>query len=397
MFEALKPDQLLTSSFNPFRGQARASDAPVHISHEKQASVAAYEYFARSNTPAELVAPVFTPESRWAAPVDFSFNLHEHSPTEAMDHYLTKTREVYQLAQQSLGAINWFGYNDHGPLHIQRVCEAALRFGSQANFTIPEMRRLLAASAFHDLGNLVNRDNHSWESPEIALAMFPKLQDERQAWAIIERAIQAHELGTHKIFLKDGSTTAPSHSRVQAMRDILGDESLALILADKVQFTRERVNDKALTPDAILAHRYSQLNLYWETSSARYEPENKAFMWRLNFRPDVLGHEMGRFGQLAASANLKDSDPARVVLPPAFDKWGSSSFEAGHELFWDLSTKLVRRVIECSFALFQARGVNGMDAFILKFVDESKFRGSTTQFEHRFTLPDLDTTERLKL
>jgi hypothetical protein len=397
MLETPTPDQLQPSSFNPSRGQLRDSDAPILISHEKQPPLEAHQYFSRHGTASELVANVFTPDSRWAVPADLTFKLSERSPTEAMDHYLSKTREVYTLAQESIAAINWFGYNDHGPLHIQRVCEAALEFGSQANFTVPEMRRLIAASAFHDLGNLVSRDNHSWESPEIALAMFPELRDEQRGWAVIERAIQAHELGTHKIFLKDGSTKEAAQSRVKAIRDILGDEAIALIMADKIQFTRERVNDRALTPEAIFAHRYSQLSLYWETSSARYVPENKSFVWQLNFRPEIFGHELGRFGKLAASDSNDPAGAHRVVLPPAFSEQGLAPFEAAHELFWDLSKKLVRRFIECSFALFDARGTAGMESFTLRFVDDSRFKDSRNHYEHRFTLHDLDTSERLKL
>jgi hypothetical protein len=344
-----------------------AVPGPIRIGHEGQEPLPALEYFDDTCTDQEerIMSRLFLDDSTW--------NLNPHTapldqatlgPRGLAATLLAGTHDVYTLAQQSIAQINWFGYNDHGPLHIRRVVEDALRLGESADFSNGQLRRLVAAAAFHDLGNLVNRDVHSFESPSIAAAIFPELRDDERSWRTIERAIQLHEIGAQKLFLPGDYAALDSARRIQALQDVFGPEALALVVADKIQFSRERVNERALSVPALMAHRYSQLSFYWQTDSAEFSPETRTFEWKLRFRPDIQGSEYHRFRNLA-EATGDWHVPYKAVLPPGVQEGSKDPFQWAEDLFWSLSEKLVQRLAECSFALWNSSKEGSLNTFVI--------------------------------
>jgi len=139
-----------------------------------------------------------------------SFESIKHS--EAVNTYIT-------CADESLCAL---GYTEHSFAHVTRVAEVAGYILKTLGHPERDIELASIAGYLHDIGNLVNRDNHSLSGAVMAFRILDDLGFNPQDIATVTTAIGNH----------DESTGVP-----------VNHICAALILADKTDVRRSRVRN----------------------------------------------------------------------------------------------------------------------------------------------------------
>lgn len=124
-----------------------------------------------------------------------------------------------QKADSSLQAL---GYTEHSFAHVTKVAVCAGEILSQLNYPPHEVELAKIAGYLHDIGNLVNRVDHSQSGAVMAFQILTSLGCPAEDVATVVTAIGNHDEGTG----------VP----VNAL-------SAALILADKADVRRSRVRN----------------------------------------------------------------------------------------------------------------------------------------------------------
>lgn len=126
-------------------------------------------------------------------------------------------------ADKSLSAL---GFTEHSFAHVCKVAETASNILKVLNFSDHEIELVKIAAYLHDIGNLVNRVEHSQSGAVMAFRILDNLQMPARDIAKIVTAIGNHDEGT----------------------GVPVDElSAALILADKSDVRRSRVRNRDKT------------------------------------------------------------------------------------------------------------------------------------------------------
>ena len=131
---------------------------------------------------------------------------------EAIRTYITK-------ADESLVAL---GFTEHSFAHVTRVAETAKYILETMGYSEREVELAQIAGFLHDIGNLVNRVDHSQSGAVMAFRILDNLGFAPEDIAIITTAIGNHDEGT-------GIAVNPV--------------AAALILADKCDVRRTRVRN----------------------------------------------------------------------------------------------------------------------------------------------------------
>ena len=128
-------------------------------------------------------------------------------------------RTYIEMADRSLEAL---GYTEHRFAHAQRVAEQAADLLRAVGYDegMQELARI--AGFMHDIGNLVNRQDHSQSGAILAFTLLSERGFAPEEIAPIVSAIGNHDEGS-------GSPVSPL--------------AAALILADKADVRRSRVRD----------------------------------------------------------------------------------------------------------------------------------------------------------
>lgn len=132
-------------------------------------------------------------------------------------------RTYIKRADESLVAL---GYTEHSFAHVTRVAETAGRVLEELCFDGHTAELARIAGFLHDMGNLVNRSEHSQSGAVMAFRILDKLGMEASDIATIVTAIGNHDEGTG---LPVNAVAA------------------ALILADKSDVRRSRVRNTDIT------------------------------------------------------------------------------------------------------------------------------------------------------
>ncbi len=130
------------------------------------------------------------------------------------------TRIYVKAADASLEAL---GYTEHSFAHITRVAESAGEILTALGYDERTVELAKIAGFLHDIGNLVNRIDHSQSGALISFRILDKMGMPSDEIAQIVTAIGNHDEGT-------GVPVSPL--------------AAALILADKSDVRRTRVRDK---------------------------------------------------------------------------------------------------------------------------------------------------------
>lgn len=128
-----------------------------------------------------------------------------------------------KMADESLSAL---GYTEHSFAHVTRVAEISGYILSTLGYSDHDINNVKIAGYIHDIGNLVNRDDHSQSGAVMAFVILNQLQMPPEDIAIITTAIGNH----------DEKTGVP----VNAL-------AAALILADKSDVRRSRVRNRDIS------------------------------------------------------------------------------------------------------------------------------------------------------
>lgn len=142
--------------------------------------------------------------------------LEDLKHNEAVNTYITR-------ADESLSAI---GYTEHSFAHVTRAADVAGYILETLGFPARDVELARIAGYLHDIGNLVNRDNHSLSGAVMAFRILENLGFDAEDIATVTTAIGNHDEGT-------GVAVNPICA--------------ALILADKSDVRRSRVRNTEIT------------------------------------------------------------------------------------------------------------------------------------------------------
>jgi len=126
-------------------------------------------------------------------------------------------------ADESLSAL---GYTEHSFSHVLKVSDTAARILAILGYSDRDVELVRIAGYMHDIGNLVNRIDHSQSGAVMAFRILDNLGMETEDIADIVSAIGNHDEGT-------GVPISPI--------------AAALIIADKSDVRRSRVRNRDLS------------------------------------------------------------------------------------------------------------------------------------------------------
>jgi len=132
-------------------------------------------------------------------------------------------RTYIKQADESLIAL---GYTEHSFAHVAKVAETAKYILKNLDFPERDVELVQIAAYLHDIGNLVNRVEHSQSGAVMAFRILDNMGMEAKDIALITTAIGNHDEGT-------GVPVNPI--------------AAALILADKCDVRRSRVRNRDFT------------------------------------------------------------------------------------------------------------------------------------------------------
>ena len=162
-------------------------------------------------------------------------------------------------ADESLRAL---GYTEHSFAHVSKCAECAAYIlesvGSDAHTV--ELARI--AAYLHDIGNLVNRIEHSQSGAVMAFRILDNMGMPAEDIATVVTAIGNHDEGTG----------VP-----------VNEVSAALILADKSDVRRSRVRNSDIATFDI----HDRVNYSVESSSLEIDPESKEVSLTLKIDPSI--------------------------------------------------------------------------------------------------------------
>ncbi len=138
---------------------------------------------------------------------------------------LTKDPEVAALIMEADRQLATLGYTEHGPRHARLVAKNAKSVLAALEFDARQAELAAIAGYLHDIGNVVNRDQHERVSALLAREILLRLGMDFAETAQVMAAIgNHHEEGGNPV----------------------SDISSALILADKADVHRSRVRNPEL-------------------------------------------------------------------------------------------------------------------------------------------------------
>ena len=160
---------------------------------------------------------------------------------EAVNTYITK-------ADEALGAK---GYTEHSFAHVTRVAHTAEYILQTLGYSEREVELAKVAGHLHDIGNLVNRDDHAQSGAVMAFRILDQMGASPEEIATVVSAIGNHDEGT---------------------ADPVNPVAAALILADKTDVRRSRVRNR----DILLFDIHDRVNFSVEHSQTVIDEEKKA-------------------------------------------------------------------------------------------------------------------------
>ena len=170
----------------------------------------------------------------------FMLTFEELKRNKAVGIYISKADET--LAE--------LGFTEHSFAHVTKVAETAALILKSLDYGARDIELVKIAGYLHDIGNLVNRIEHSQSGAVMAFRILDKLNMDAEEIATVVSAIGNHDEGTG----------VP----VNAV-------AAALILADKSDVRRSRVRNTDISSFDI----HDRVNYSVISSDLKIEKENK--------------------------------------------------------------------------------------------------------------------------
>lgn len=162
-------------------------------------------------------------------------------------------------ADESLKAL---GYTEHSFAHVTRVSETAAYILRTLDYPEREIELTRIASYLHDIGNLVNRTDHSQSGAVMAFRILDNMDMPADELSQIVSAIGNHDEGT-------GVAVNPI--------------SAALILADKSDVRRTRVRN----PDTLTFDIHDRVNYSVEKSELFINDSKTEIILKLKINTEI--------------------------------------------------------------------------------------------------------------
>jgi uncharacterized protein len=158
-----------------------------------------------------------------------------------------------EAANDYLGAV---GYTEHGYRHVSLVASIAHNILTHLEYPAPYPELAGVAGYLHDIGNVVNRQDHGQSAALIAMRILHEMGALPGEIAVIISAIGNHE---------------------EEIGDPVNPVAAALILADKSDVHKTRVRN----PKMIMADIHDRVNYAVERSFLRVDAEKKVIALEL--------------------------------------------------------------------------------------------------------------------
>ena len=135
---------------------------------------------------------------------------------------LKKDEAIKTYIKKADEALVALGYTEHSFAHVNNVAKNARYILETLGFSSHDIELVQIAAYLHDIGNLVNRTDHSQSGAVMAFRLLDKMNMAPEDIAMIASAIGNHD---------EGTGVAVNHI------------AAALILADKTDVRRSRVRN----------------------------------------------------------------------------------------------------------------------------------------------------------
>ena len=166
---------------------------------------------------------------------------------------------LIEAANEYLGAI---GYTEHGFRHASMVSGVSQNILQQLNYREPLTKLAAIAGYLHDIGNVINRNDHGRSSAMIALKIMEELGCDPMEIAYVVSAIGNHEEHT-------GEPINPV--------------AAAMILADKSDVHQTRVRN----PRMVAFDIHDRVNYAAERSFLKVDEQNKTITLELTINTEI--------------------------------------------------------------------------------------------------------------
>ena len=162
-------------------------------------------------------------------------------------------------ADESLNAL---GYTEHSFAHVTKVGETAGRILGMLKLSARDVELAKIAGYLHDIGNVVNRVDHSQSGAVMAFRILDRMEFPPEEIATIVSAIGNHDEGTG----------VP-----------VGPVAAALIIADKSDVRRSRVRSK----EDIYSDIHDRVNYAVTDAALDVIPEESKILLSLDIDPQI--------------------------------------------------------------------------------------------------------------
>lgn len=135
---------------------------------------------------------------------------------------ILENEEIKTYIAQADASLNALGYTEHSFAHVKKVAENAAYILKELGYSEHDIELARIAGYMHDIGNLINRVDHSQSGAIMAFRILDHMNMDPKDIALIISAIGNHDEGT-------GAAVNPI--------------AAALILADKTDVRRSRVRN----------------------------------------------------------------------------------------------------------------------------------------------------------
>lgn len=170
--------------------------------------------------------------------------------------------EIRTYITQADASLIALGFTEHSFAHVTRCAETASRLLTELGYDAHEVELAKIAGFMHDIGNLVNRNDHAQTGAVMAFRILGNMGMDPADVAQVITAIGHH----------DDATAFP----VNAI-------AAALLLADKTDVRRSRVRNR----DTITFDIHDRVNYAVERSDLDLHPESKTVTLTLTINTEV--------------------------------------------------------------------------------------------------------------
>lgn len=172
------------------------------------------------------------------------------------------SQEIRTYITQADASLLALGYTEHSFPHVTRCAETAAHLLEQLDYDPRQVELARIAGYMHDIGNVINRDDHAQSGAVMAFRILEKMGMAPEDLAVVITAIGNH----------DEHTAYP----VNAV-------AAALILADKTDVRRSRVRNR----DTISFDIHDRVNYAVERSELRLDTQAKALTLELTIDTEI--------------------------------------------------------------------------------------------------------------